>query len=64
MPEIAADLVAWRELGKASTIDVSELAAALRAKMEREIAALRTYSSSGANWHTRPCGGCKGCAGH
>jgi hypothetical protein len=38
MPEIAADLVAWRELGKTSTIDVSELAVALRAKMEREIA--------------------------
>jgi hypothetical protein len=37
--EIAADLAAWRELGKTATIDVSELAAQLRAKMQREIAA-------------------------
>ncbi len=39
MAEVAADLVAWRELGKTATIDVSDLAAALRAKMEGEIAA-------------------------
>jgi len=39
MSEIAADLAAWHELGKTVTIDVSALAAQLRAKMEREIAA-------------------------
>jgi len=39
MAEVAADLVAWRELGKTVTLDVSDLAAALRAKLEREIAA-------------------------
>lgn len=39
MREIAADLAAWRELGRTPTIDVSALAAQLRAKMEREIAA-------------------------
>ena len=39
MRQIAADLTAWRELGKTSTIDVSALAAQLRAKMQREIAA-------------------------
>lgn len=39
MREIAADLTAWAELGKMATIDVSALAAQLRAKMEGEIAA-------------------------
>jgi serine/threonine protein kinase len=39
MSQIAADLTAWRELGETATIDVSALAARLRAKMEREIAA-------------------------
>jgi serine/threonine protein kinase len=39
MQEIADDLVAWRELGKTATIDVSDLAASLRMKMQREIAA-------------------------
>jgi hypothetical protein len=39
MNQITADLTAWRELGKAPTIDVSALAAELRAKMEGEIAA-------------------------
>lgn len=39
MSEIAADLSAWRELGKTVTIDVSALAVQLRAKMQREIAA-------------------------
>ena len=39
MGEIAADLTAWRKLGKMATIDVSALAAQLRAKMQREIAA-------------------------
>jgi hypothetical protein len=39
MSEIATDLTAWGELGKTATIDVSVLAAQLRAKMEREIAA-------------------------
>jgi serine/threonine protein kinase len=37
--EIAADLAAWHELGKTTTIDVSALAVELRAKMQREIAA-------------------------
>lgn len=37
--EIAADLSAWRELGKTATIDVSALASQLRAKMQHEIAA-------------------------
>lgn len=39
MSQIADDLTAWRELGKTATIDVSALAAELRAKMQREIAA-------------------------
>lgn len=39
MRQITADLTAWRELGKTPTIDVSEFAAQLRAKMEGEIAA-------------------------
>jgi serine/threonine protein kinase len=39
MSEIAADLTAWRELGRTATIDVSALAAQLRAKIQREIAA-------------------------
>jgi serine/threonine protein kinase len=39
MSEIAADVTAWRELGKTATIDVSALAAQLRAKLQREIAA-------------------------
>ena len=39
MRQIAADLTAWRELGRTATVDVSALAAQLRAKMEREIAA-------------------------
>lgn len=38
MREIAADLATWRELGMTATIDVSALAAELRAKMQREIA--------------------------
>jgi len=39
MSQIAADLAAWRELGKTATIDVSALAAQLRAKLQGEIAA-------------------------
>jgi serine/threonine protein kinase len=39
MSQIGADLATWRELGKAPTIDVSGLAARLRAKLERETAA-------------------------
>ena len=39
MSQITADLTAWRELGKAPTIDVSALASRLRAKMQGEIAA-------------------------
>jgi len=39
MRQIAADLTAWRELGRTAAIDVSALAAQLRAKMQREIAA-------------------------
>lgn len=39
MGEIAADLAAWQELGRTASINVSALAAELRAKMEREIAA-------------------------
>jgi serine/threonine protein kinase len=40
MAEIAADLKAWHELGQsADELDVAELGARLRAKMERELAA-------------------------
>ena len=39
MSEVAVDLHAWGELGQGRAIDVSALAAQLRAKMEREIAA-------------------------
>src|SRR6266511_19688 len=39
MRQIAADLTAWRELGRTATVDVSALAAQLRARMQREIAA-------------------------
>jgi serine/threonine protein kinase len=39
MIQVAADLATWRELGKTVTIDVSTLAAQLRARMQREIAA-------------------------
>lgn len=40
MAEVAADLKAWHELGQgADELDVAELGARLRAKMERELAA-------------------------
>jgi serine/threonine protein kinase len=39
MTELAADLRAWQELGREAELDVSDLAAELRLKMERELAA-------------------------
>ena len=39
MTELATDLRAWQDLGREAELDVSDLAAELRLKMERELAA-------------------------